>query len=140
METFPQAEPPPVSVQIPNVLPGPAIIQPGPTVLESRGRNTGLQGDARTNTDCARDAARRADAPVTQQLADGEWRAHHLIPLEAVRSGNAVVQAALRAGWKTDEESNIIASPNSAGAREKLREAGIDRPLDDSGHPEWNAG
>ncbi len=70
METFPQAEPPPpVSVQIPNVLPGPAIIQPGPTVLESRGRNTGLQGDTRTNTDRARDAARRADAPVTQQLA-----------------------------------------------------------------------
>ena len=170
LETFPQAEPlpslppmtdppdlprhtgdpatvrlpalplPPPDVRLPNVLPGPAIIQPGPTILESRGRNTGLQGDARTNTDRARDAARRADAPVTQQLADGEWRAHHLIPLEAVRSGNAVVEAALRAGWKTDEESNIVALPNSAGAREKLREAGIDRPLDDSGHPQWNDG
>ena len=122
----------------PNVLRGREIVDPGPFTLESR-RNQGLKGDERTNTDRARKAAQRVDPEVTKVLEEGEWRAHHLISMEAVRSRNAVLAAAARAGWKTDEDANIAALPTTAAAQQKLRAAGIERPLDDSGHPQWNA-
>ncbi len=122
---------------LPSVMPGAEIAQEGPLILETR-RNQGLEGDERTNTDRARKAARRVDPEVTKVLKENEWRAHHLISMEAVRSRNAVLAAAGRAGWKTDEDANIAALPTTEAAQQKLREAGIERPLDNSGHPRWN--
>ena len=125
-------------IALPAIQPGAEITTPDVFILENRRRNAGLQGDARTNTDRARQAARRADPDVTNTVSDSEWRAHHLIPLELVRSGDPVLRAALRGGWKTDEDANMAAVPNSPAALEKLRRAGISRPVDDSGHSYWN--
>ena len=46
--------------------------------------------------------------------------------------------AAARAGWRTDDPANVAALPASPDARRKLKAAGIDRPVHDSGHRNWN--
>ncbi len=131
LPAIPTGSPP---ATLPTIQPGAEIVEPGPFILESR-RNDGLEGDERTNTDRARQAARRGDPEVTAILSDSEWRAHHLIPMELIRKGHSVLRGAARAGFKTDEDANVAAVPNSLAAQEKLRRAGINRPVDDSGHP-----
>ena len=121
---------------LPSVLPGGDITPAGPTVMESR--NSGLAGDERTTSKRARDAARKGDPKVTNLLPENEWRAHHLISMEAIRSRNPVLAAAARAGWKTDEEANIAALPTTTAAQQTLRAVGIERPVDYSGHSQWN--
>ena len=46
--------------------------------------------------------------------------------------------AAARAGWRTDDPANVAALPASPDAQRKLKAAGIDRPVHDSGHRNWN--
>jgi hypothetical protein len=121
----------------PNVLPGRSAEAQGPTVLQ-QDRNDGLTAGARTNSQRAREAARAADPAVTQALPDAEWRAHHLINLAGLRVAPELIAAAARAGWRTDDPGNVAALPASPDAQQKLKAAGIDRPVHDSGHRNWN--
>ena len=121
----------------PNVLPGSPAEARGPTILR-QDRNDGLAGGARTNSQRARDAARAADPEVTQVLPDAEWRAHHLINVAGLRVAPDLIAAAARAGWRTDDPANVAALPASPDAQRKLKAAGIDRPVHDSGHRNWN--
>lgn len=128
---FDQAPPPS------GVLPGRTAELQGPTILQ-QDRNDGLTGGARTNSQRAREAARAADPAVTQTLPDAEWRAHHLINVAGLRVAPELISAAERAGWRTDDPANVAALPASPDARQKLKAAGIDRPVHDSGHQNWN--
>jgi hypothetical protein len=49
-----------------------------------------------------------------------------------------LIAAAARAGWRTDDPGNVAALPASPDAQQKLKAAGIDRPVHDSGHRNWN--
>jgi hypothetical protein len=120
-----------------NLLPGRQAQERGPTVLH-QDRNDGLAGGARTNSQRAREAARAADPAVTRVLPDAEWRAHHLINVAGLRVAPELIAAAARAGWRTDDPGNVAALPASPNAQEKLKAAGIDRPVHDSGHRNWN--
>jgi hypothetical protein len=42
------------------------------------------------------------------------------------------------AGWRTDDKANVAPLPASPEAQRKLKAAGIDRPVHDSRHPNWN--
>ena len=121
----------------PNVLPGRPAEEQGPTILR-QDRNDGLAAGAKTNSQRARDAARTADPAVTQALPDAEWRAHHLINVAGLRVAPELVAAAARAGWRTDDPANVAALPASPDAQQKLKAAGIDRPVHNSGHQNWN--
>ena len=120
-----------------NVLPGHPVEEQGATILQ-HDRNERLDGGARTNSRRAREAARAADPAVTRALQDAEWRAHHLINIAAARRSPDLLAAAARAGWRTDDASNVAPLPASPAAREKLGAAGIHRPVHDSGHRNWN--
>ncbi len=120
-----------------NVLAGPEAKEQAPTILQ-QSRNDGLSGGMRTNSRRARNAARSADKAVTEALQSAEWRAHHLINIAGVRSSARLIREAARAGWRTDDPPNVAALPVSPEAQEKLKEAGHDRPVHDSGHPDWN--
>jgi hypothetical protein len=120
-----------------NVLPGRAAEEQGVTIVH-QDRNDGLQGGARTNSPRARKAAKAADPAVTKALQDAEWRAHHLINVAGLRGASDLIAEAARAGWRTDDAGNMAPLPASPEAREKLRAAGIDRPVHNSGHPNWN--
>jgi hypothetical protein len=120
-----------------NVLPGHPADERGATVLH-QDRNEDLQGGARTSSQRARNAARAADPVVTQTLRDAEWRAHHLINVAAARRSPELLAAAVRAGWRTDDASNVAPLPASPEAQGKLGAAGIHRPVHDSGHRNWN--
>ncbi len=87
-------------------------------------RNAGLEGGARTYSKRAWKAARKADPAVTGHLSDAEWVAHHLINVAALKRFPELVRAAVRAGWRTDDESNVVPLPKSAAAQEKLRRQG----------------
>lgn len=87
----------------------------------------------------AREAARTADPDVTRALPDADWRAHHLINVAGLRVAPALIAAAARAGWRTGDPGNVAALPASPQAQQKLKAAGIDRPVHDSGHRNWNA-
>jgi hypothetical protein len=71
-------------------------------------------------------------------LPDAEWRAHHLINVAGLRVAPDLIAAAARAGWRTDDPGNVAALPASPDAQQKLKAAGIDRPVHDSGHQNWN--
>lgn len=90
--TLPLPHPPGFSppAPLPDALPGAAAQKPTPTVFY-QDRNADLHGGARTCSDRAREAAKAADPAVTQILHDDEWRAHHLINLEGVRSAPVLV-------------------------------------------------
>ncbi|MCW3474313.1 AHH domain-containing protein [Limobrevibacterium gyesilva] len=120
-----------------SALPGrPAEEQTG-TILD-RDRNEGLEGGARTRSERARKAARAADPAVVEALREAEWRAHHLINLAGIRRNPGLIQEAVRAGWRTDDERNVVPLPATSEAQQKLREAGEDRPVHDNGHEQWN--
>lgn len=122
----------------PNVLPGRPAEEQGAAILQ-QDRNDGLAGGARTNSQRAREAARAADPAVTQALPDADWRAHHLINVAGLRVAPELIAAAAQAGWRTDDPGNVAALPASPDAQQKLKAAGIDRPVHDSGHRNWNA-
>ena len=122
----------------PNVLPGRPAEEQGPTILQ-QDRNDGLAAGTRTNSQRAREAARAADPAVTQALPDADWRAHHLINVAGLRVAPELIAAAAQAGWRTDDPGNVAALPASPDAQQKLKAAGIDRPVHDSGHRNWNA-
>ena len=121
----------------PNVLPGRTVEAQGPTILQ-QDRNDGLVAGARTSSQRAREAARAADPAVTQALPDAEWRAHHLINVAGLRTAPKLIAAAERAGWRTDDPANVAPLPASPEAQKKLKTAGINRPVHDSGHRNWN--
>jgi hypothetical protein len=75
---------------------------------------------------------------VTQALRDAEWRAHHRINVAGLRGTPDLIAEAARAGWRADDPTNIAPLPASPAAREKLKAAGANRPVHDSGHPNWN--
>jgi len=136
----PPTPPPPGFTPTPpqsNVLPGRPAEEQGATILD-RDRNEGLEGGARTSSKHARNAARAADPAVTQTLRNDEWRAHHLINLAAIRDFRDLIHEAVKAGWRTDDIGNVAAAPATREAQRKLKQAGIDRPLHDNGHKEWN--
>jgi hypothetical protein len=62
-----------------------------------------------------------------------------LINVAGLRVAPELIAAAARAGWRTDDPGNVAALPASPDAQQKLRAAGIDRPVHDSGHRNWNA-
>ena len=66
------------------------------------------------------------------------WEAHHLINQANARDFADVIEAAKRAGWRLDGPDNVVALPESETAREKLAKLGIEGPVHDSGHPNWN--
>jgi hypothetical protein len=118
------------------VLPGRADKPETPFQLDSR--NEGLGEDLRTYSERARKAAEVADKSVTDKLQPNEWRAHHLISMAGIREYTDLLKEAARAGWRTDEPANMAALPASPEAQQKLKDAGIDRQVHDSGHPDWN--
>ncbi len=119
------------------VLPGRTAEAQGPTILQ-QDRNDGLTGGARTSSQRAREAARAADPAVTQALPDADWRAHHLINVAGLRVAPELIAAAARAGWRTDDPGNVAALPASPDAQQKLKAAGIERPVHNSGYRNWN--
>jgi hypothetical protein len=134
------APPQPGSDQAPppsSVLPGRSAEEQRPTILQ-QDRNDGLASGARTNSQRAREAARAADPAVTQALPDAEWRAHHLINVAGLRVAPELIAAAAQAGWRTDDPGNVAALPASPDAQQKLKAAGIGRPVHNSGHRNWN--
>ena len=120
-----------------NALPGGAAEEQGVTIVHQN-RNEGVQGEARTNSPRARKAAEAADPAVTKALQDAEWRAQHLSNVAGLREASDLMAEAARAGWRTDDAGNVAPLPASPEAREKLKSAGIDRPVHNSGHPNWN--
>jgi A nuclease family of the HNH/ENDO VII superfamily with conserved AHH len=121
---------------VPLVPPAAAPHPPIGMVMESR--NHGLEGCARGYSYRARAAARRTDHEVVRHLDEGEWVAHHLINKAAVKLAKEVIRAAVRAGWRMDGEGNVAALPSFTESQQKLRTAGVDRPIHNNGHPEWN--
>jgi hypothetical protein len=71
-------------------------------------------------------------------IPDADWRAHHLVNVAGLRVAPELIAAAARAGWRTDDPANVAALPASPEAQQKLKAAGIDRPVHDSGHGKWN--
>ena len=124
---------PGAAVALPPVLAGPEPMPLGPMVLESTGA-----GRSFSHSRQARAAARQRDPSVTGSLADADWWAHHLINLAAVRTGGSVLSAAMRMGWRPDAPANVAPLPNSRAAQDHLRDAGVHRPVHNSGHPGWN--
>ena len=118
------------------MLSTPASDQGGPTTFH-QDRNEGLEGGARTNSSRVRKGARAADPEVPQTLQD-EWEAHHLVSVAAARRDPRLLAAAVRAGWRMDDASNTAPLPASQTAQQKLRDAGVRRPIHDNGHPTWN--
>lgn len=120
-----------------SVLPGRPAEEQGPTILR-QDRNDGLPDGAKTRPRRAREVARLADPHVTRALPDADWRAHHLIKVAGLRAAPDLIAAAVRAGWRTDDPGNVAALPASPQAQRKLKAAGIDRSVHDSGHRNWN--
>lgn len=119
------------------VLPGhPA--EPQGLMVFNRDRNKGLEGGARTYSYRARAAARLVDPEVTSILRDDEWEAHHLLPHGVVRKNPDVSGSAVRGGWHMDNARNIIAVPISREAQDRLKKAGIHRPVHDNSHSKWS--
>ncbi len=129
---LPQADP------VPHLLSTPIPEQAAPTVFH-HDRNEGLEGGAKTHSSRARKGARVADPKVTGALQDDEWRAHHLFAVAVAKRFPRLVAAAVRAGWRMDGSSNMVALPASPDAQTKLhKETNIERPVHDNRHPEWN--
>ena len=70
----------------------------------------------------------------------GQLRAHHLVPVEAVRSFPRVFGPAADAGWRPDAAGNLVLLPESAAAQGRLaaRPGGVSRPYHDNPHGGWN--
>jgi hypothetical protein len=120
-----------------NGLPGRAAEERLPLVLDTD-RNEGLPDGTNTYSPRARKAARAADPAVTQALRDAEWQAHHLINIAGLREARTLIEGAARAGWRTDDPANVAPLPVSPEARDKLDAAGIQRPVHDNPHRNWN--
>jgi hypothetical protein len=58
--------------------------------------------------------------------------------MAGIREYTDLLKEAARAGWRTDEPANMAALPASPEAQQKLKDAGMDRQVHDSGHPAWN--
>jgi hypothetical protein len=58
--------------------------------------------------------------------------------MAGIRQHAVLLKEAARAGWRTDEPANMAALPASPEAQQKLKDAGMDRQVHDSGHPAWN--
>ena len=119
------------------MLPGRTIEEEKPIIVQ-RDRNEGLVPGAETSSRNAREAARVVDPAVTKALKDADWRAHHLISIDGIRSAPDLIAAAVRAGWRTDDPANIAALPALPEAQKKLKAARIDRPVHDNPHRNWN--
>jgi hypothetical protein len=86
-----------------------------------------------------RRAARISNPEVFRILDRTEIRAHHLANRASERGpAKDVIAAAKRAGWKMDGPENMVALPATPEAQEKLKQAGIDLPVHNSGHPATN--
>ncbi len=122
----------------PTKLPGRPADETAPVVLNAD-RNGGLIGGQRTNSPRARRAARAADPATAQALSNADWQAHHLINIAGIKAAADLIAAAVKAGWTTDDAGNLAPLPSSPEAQEKLKAAGIDRPVHNGGHQEWNS-
>lgn len=105
-------------------------------VIMEASRNAGLAPELRAYAERARGIVRVSDRGIIKKagLTEAEWRAHHLIPHEAVRLNIRLFQAAARAGYRIDNPGNLVALPLNETAQEKMRAAGQSRPIHDSGH------
>ena len=108
------------------------------TVMEAS-RNEGLDPELRSYSERARRVLREDPSIGRAGLADGEWRAHHLIPHEVVRRNVELFQAAARDGYRIDDLGNLVALPTTPEAQKKLDEMGERRPIHDNPHRDWNA-
>ncbi len=124
---------PPIPLVPPDAVPHPAIGM----VMESRKSRLGEGGRERVPAVRGRRRGGRIRR-VVRHLEEAEWRAHHLINIAAIVEAKDLIDAAVRAGWRTDGESNTAAVPYSAEAQRKLQAAGVRRPVHNSGHSGWN--
>ncbi len=73
-------------------------------------------------------------------MQDDEWRAHHLFAVAVAKLVPELVAAAVRAGWRMDGQSNMVALPASPDAQKDLKKRkNIEMPVHDNRHPRWNA-
>ena len=120
----------------PHILATPADEQE-PFVLDNR--NHGLPPGAETYSYRARNAARLENPAALKVLGETGWIAHHLINVASLQDAMDLVTAATRAGWRTDEQENIVLLPNSQKSRQQLRQNNINLPYHNSGHEtDWN--
>jgi len=117
---------PPTSLAPPETIPAPPVSP----VMASQSRPG-------TDSRRSRAAARKADPEVVEHLSNSEWRAHHLWSIAALGLAPKLVQAAEEAGWSRNDASNMAALPANKEAQQRLRQAGIERPVHDNGHPKW---
>ena len=122
---------PPLVMTPPDAMPAPIR----PLTVDNRGN----RGDPLwMRSGRARQNARRADPQVTERLADIDWEAHHLINAAGIKRAPELFRAAAQAGWRADDASNVAPLPASRAAQERLQAQGLQRPLHDSGHRDWN--
>ena len=105
-------------------------------IRQPRDRNKGLPGPLRAHSHRAR--ARAADPAVTDRLENDEWSVHHLIGIEPAKTHLPLLMTAARAGWRMDNAENLMVLPRTRAAQAKLAAGGVQRPVHDNGHLEWN--
>jgi len=99
-----------------------------------RARDNAADGDP-----ALQDGTRTRGGTPRLRVPEGDFAAHHLIPMEMVRDYADLFQAAAQAGWNPDEAANVIALPRTPDAQARMgQEMGQQRPVHNSGHPDWN--
>ena len=113
-------------------------------------RNEGLREALQTDSGRARNAAIRDDQAIRDAVEGlgtkereamlGQLRAHHLVPMKAVRDFPRVFGPAADAGWRPDAAGNLVLLPESEAAQGRLaaRPNGVSRPYHDNPHGDWN--
>jgi hypothetical protein len=102
-------------------------------------RTAGWPGPLRAYSLRARARAGTADRAVTSRLDPSEWSVHHLVGVDSARDHLPLLIAPARAGWRMDAEENLMVLPRNRAAQAKLAAAGIERPVHDNGHLQWNS-
>jgi hypothetical protein len=95
-------------------------------------------------------SARPANAPAALQTTSASARAalglqrgdnmqaHHLIPANIVGINLPIANLASQAGWTLDLPSNLIALPGDAQTQAKLAAEGVDLPIHNTSHPDYD--
>lgn len=133
--TEPGSVPP---VMPPWFLPGDLPQEQGAVIFEREG-NRELVPDLRSYSGRVRETLKRAGDKVTALLPEKGWVGHHLINFDSILRNKELFEAAARAGWRTDEAGNLVALPMDEEAQRRLREEGIERPVQRGAHADWNA-
>lgn len=114
------------------------------TTGSQRARQNTYDGDAKLRgaIERFREALKRKpDGKPGQPMTWNDFVAHHIIPMEMLRSKEfrALFEAAARAGWNPDKVANLMGLPgNRASQRRMEKSMGERRPVHNSGHSRWN--